>query len=577
MSFNNVTDFAESMPLSRVVQELRTRGLNVEAPDRELRSELARAICAENGVYVPRGSAPGYGAESGLAGVAGEVGRHQSEGLDSERPPAESTRLNGDFRSSGAIPRRQGQNQSAMAGGNAATGHNNPASTSLPPSFRNAYLGKYNNFRLGGASGNQTPAAELYGPRPENFDLDDEDLPGESGEHFFKERYEQLPSARAHRARALQAGSLRARFAPDQAPIFHQPIGPYFEEEEPPAYGDVAIRPENNAQRQRRISTAFDSLRKLNIKFSGAQNEDPDEFIKSLKEGRHILQLADEELLQCVPFLLTGVARNWYRTTGAGWRSFREFEQAWFMRFTNPDFQYALKEEIRARTQHPRERVTDFLTNLKCLLERLRPPMPERDQIREAMRNMLPALSLPLNVAIGLNQGATWVDLERAAANMERSMFHAKQYKPPPSVDESMLPSLAYKDSGRPYRPKPIRVNAVEEEEAIDDLMLGLDDFMPDEELAHLRYRSNANTTPGSRSGPERPKVEGRCWRCGEKGHFMDGCKNPRRVFCRDCGKYGVRRTNCPVCPPIREQTFCTRCGLIGPTTEECECSRSEN
>ena len=156
-------------------------------------------------------------------------------------------------------------------------------------------------------------------------------------------------------------------------------------------------------------------------------------------------------------------------------------------------------------------------------------------------------------------------------------MIHAKQYKPPPSVDESMLPGLAYRDSGRPYRTRPVRSSAVDEEEAFDEIMLGLDDGIPEEELAHLQYRNSANTTPGFRFRTERPKGEHLCWRCGEKGHRMENCTNPRRVFCRDCGKPGVRRMNCPDCPKIQERIFCTWCGLIGPTTEECKCANSEN
>ena len=596
MSSENLATYAESMPISQVLQELRARGIHRTAPDQELRAELARAIFAENGMYLRRESGQGQQTESSPADTVREEGHHQAPGASAmpEPPPAESTRINGDFHPTGAVPRRFGHQ--SLPGGS-VPGQRHPLGTSLPASFKRAYLGNADfNLRRGSSRENWAPIPEEPEAHLEDFRFNLDDLPGRGEGYITEEHYNRLPFVRARRESALPMGPPRAREGLDRAPQFNQPPpfyqAPQFdrapgfaqpgrprrvEAEGWPDHEDFDHRPENDSQRQRRLSAAFDSLRKLNIKFSGAPSEDPDEFIRSLREGRQILQITDDELLQCVPFLLAGVARSWYRTTGAHWRSFEEFERAWFGRFTSPDFQYALREEIRARTQHPRERVTDFLTNLRCLMERLEPPLSERDQIREALRNMLPSLTVHLSMALSMNPWATWLDLERLAANVERSMVNAKQYKPPPSADDSMLPSLAYKDSGRSYRPKPVRVNAVQEEETFDEMMLGLDDYVPDEELAHLRYRNSANTTPGGRPGADKLKPEGRCWRCGEVGHFMESCKNPRRVFCRDCGRYGVRRMNCPDCPTIREQVYCTRCGLIGPTTDECKCTNSEN
>ena len=471
MSINGLATFTESMPIERVIAELQQRGLPTEAPARRLREDLAQVIFRENGIN--QGQArmePGRESITGPSqtvrgaeghedpGVAGAMGGNPGPNV----PPAESTRLNGDRPSLGAIPKVSQRNQSAVLRGGAAPWQ---LGMSLPLGQQGYIFDVRQSHALGDGAANY---------EPENFEIDDfVDPPPdyrEVGSPRFVGRPIDRPAfAPVGRANVPFARPLRAeRFGP--APEFGR-LG-YPREVGFPGQDDLEQRHENEAQVQRRISTAFDCLRKLNIKFSGAPGEDPDEFIKSLKEGRQILRVTDEELLQCVPFLLSGVARNWYRTTGAHWRNFQEFENAWFGRFTNPDFQYALREEIRARTQHPRERVTDFLTNLKCLLERVQPPLPERDQIREALRNMLPSISIHLNMVLGIHPWATWADLERWSAGVERSMLNAKQYKPPPSLDESMLPGLAFKDSGRPYRPRPVRVNAVEEEEILDSLIL---------------------------------------------------------------------------------------------------------
>ena len=118
MSVNNQASFAESMPISQVVQELRDRGLNTEAPDRELRADLAQAIFAENGIYLRREAAQGQATGSSPLDTVREVDQQQAPtgGSMPGRPPAESTRLNGDFRSTGAIPKRLGLNRSAPGG-----------------------------------------------------------------------------------------------------------------------------------------------------------------------------------------------------------------------------------------------------------------------------------------------------------------------------------------------------------------------------------------------------------------------------------------------------------------------------
>ena len=74
-----------------------------------------------------------------------------------------------------------------------------------------------------------------------------------------------------------------------RAQDFHAPrLPPYVprDEEEP--------RPENDFDRQRRISSAFETMRKWNLKFSGAHGEDPVEFLRSINEGRGLLRVNDQ-------------------------------------------------------------------------------------------------------------------------------------------------------------------------------------------------------------------------------------------------------------------------------------------
>ena len=152
MSADHLASFTESMPISRVVQELRSRGLNMVAPDQELRGELARAIFAENGVYVAPESSSGQREESSPMDTVRNV-EHQPtpvRGSLPGQPPAESTRLNGDFRSAGAIP-RQTAHQSLMEPGVVVSGRVRHRGSSIPATISRACPGNLEpNYRAGG-------------------------------------------------------------------------------------------------------------------------------------------------------------------------------------------------------------------------------------------------------------------------------------------------------------------------------------------------------------------------------------------------------------------------------------------
>ena len=273
MSFVNFESFAESMPLSQVVQELRNRGLNTAAPDRELRAELARVIFRENNVpFAPL--KPGLDQEVfSPADTVKDLGPSQVQGGNSApgRPPAESTRLNGDFRLTGAIPKRT-EHQSFITAGDAAPRQSHQLGVSLPTSFRPVHLGISNfDLRPNMMQNNQAP----FSARPEDYDEDLDsligDLPGPEERYVAGRNRPQV--ARNRRLNAPRLRPVRAPFDFQQAPEFHRPGNLHFAGEERfPDQEDLEYVAENDSQRQRRLSTAFDSVRKLNIHFSGSPN-----------------------------------------------------------------------------------------------------------------------------------------------------------------------------------------------------------------------------------------------------------------------------------------------------------------
>ena len=51
---------------------------------------------------------------------------------------------------------------------------------------------------------------------------------------------------------------------------------------------------------------AYEILRKWNLKFSGASQEDPETFLMRFEEGRMLVPIQDRDLLRALPFFLSG-------------------------------------------------------------------------------------------------------------------------------------------------------------------------------------------------------------------------------------------------------------------------------
>ena len=97
-------------------------------------------------------------------------------------------------------------------------------------------------------------------------------------------------------------------------------------------------------------ASAFDIMRKWNLKFSGNNSEDPETFLMKIIEDRTIVPVEDLIILQIIPFFLSGIALHWYRSFRHTWKNFHEFSASFISRFGDVDFQFELRQEIYNRT-----------------------------------------------------------------------------------------------------------------------------------------------------------------------------------------------------------------------------------
>ncbi|EFN62561.1 hypothetical protein EAG_04420, partial [Camponotus floridanus] len=125
------------------------------------------------------------------------------------------------------------------------------------------------------------------------------------------------------------------------------------------------------------------------LKFSGTRGENAETFLFRIEEGRELVPVSDEDILRCLPFFLIGIALYWFRSKRNRLSDWNAFKDAWRTRFGDPDFQFALREEIMRRTQGEHESVTDFFSCLRAMFDRLSPSWTESEQVSSAFRNLL--------------------------------------------------------------------------------------------------------------------------------------------------------------------------------------------
>ena len=306
-------------------------------------------------------------------------------------------------------------------------------------------------------------------------------------------------------------------------------------------------------------------MRKWNIKYSGTRNDDPDAFLMRIEEGRDLVPVSDANLLRVIPFFLQGIALSWFRGSKHLWRTFEQFARAFRVRFGDSDFQFELRQEIHLRTQGERESVSDYLTCMRAMFDKLKPRMSEAEEVSYAHRNLLPRLHL----AIHRNEIEDFVHLEYLANIAQKSYRVARSYKPPPVPERSLLPDLAYRDPN--YRRSEKRSSAPRERLTFLEEEAESPEFEEPVDLAYLSLEKRSNgrtdgrTKPGGSSDtrarepkaptpklnnlPENPTPRVfKCWNCGEPGHGFTSCTGPRNRFCFGCGQKDVTKPECPRC-----------------------------
>lgn len=295
------------------------------------------------------------------------------------------------------------------------------------------------------------------------------------------------------------------------------------------------------------------------------------DFLSDLNVYKTASGASDEFVLtRVLPVALEASAGRWWRlqTPFASWA---DFEARFREEFLPPDYDYRIRRELEARTQHPREGLLEYIRAIQELFKRAIPGASDAEMVKHVLRRCHPRFRPFLH-------GRDYSSLEemaRSARAIEDALISELSYLPPPPVGEALEPACAWRDTYEtsPQRsPQPRTAAAgLNSPRARGPSALGdrqLERGRPLDGAAHggnspqrlepgfLRWENRPSLLAGSplpdpslslggrqrnplnSRGPSRPVVEtggsrgyvpngnqaGGCYRCGQPGHVRREC-----------------------------------------------------
>lgn len=143
-----------------------------------------------------------------------------------------------------------------------------------------------------------------------------------------------------------------------------------------------------NGARNQNARDLTKTIASWNLKFSGKDGDNIDEFFMRIAEYRQVAALQDSDLLRAVPMLLDLPALNVYRTKLEGWRNWAEFEKELRDQYQDDLYTERLADEARARTHKINEPVRDYINAMLLIYNKMRQQPAREIMLERIYRNM---------------------------------------------------------------------------------------------------------------------------------------------------------------------------------------------
>lgn len=272
---------------------------------------------------------------------------------------------------------------------------------------------------------------------------------------------------------------------------------------------------------------------KWGIKISGFDDKSVNSFIVEVEEKALAKGVEIRKLILGVTEFFSGEAITWYRSVIGEINSWEELKIALRKEFLPLDYEESLWDEIKGRKQGTKETLGMFVANMLGLFSRLSETVPEERKLRIIQMNMSPFYmeKLALQKVLSIRQ------LKDLGKELDLSKSRMEQYSGPRSKVKPLEPEFRCKS-------KPV-VSEVEVAEVA----------VPKVKPTPQTKAPKATPPPESDVNSNRARRVG-CWQCGSQDHGFRFCKVPKKWdFCTRCGLKGAATADCNRCKARRGPT----------------------
>ncbi|KAH8306566.1 hypothetical protein KR059_003244 [Drosophila kikkawai] len=266
-------------------------------------------------------------------------------------------------------------------------------------------------------------------------------------------------------------------------------------------------------------------MTKWGLSFDGTT--DPLGFIEHIEERADTCRIDRRYLAQALVVLLAGRAESWFRTSGLQQASWTEVRREFLDFFLPPRYYQRLEDDIRMHFQKPNEPFKEYLIDIR--LQMRRAGFSSDKELERIYENMLPEYQLYTR----RQDFRTLTELTHLVTNYEETRSRGGR------ALENRIPTQR-QATGASYAADGDRMPTRRTQQAPSsgNALNG--------SLSRNACTSQSAVTPR----PEAVNVRDACRNCGQSGHFEAECRNPRILFCWDCGQRGRRTVDCCRQPP---------------------------
>lgn len=254
---------------------------------------------------------------------------------------------------------------------------------------------------------------------------------------------------------------------------------------------------------------------KWNITFDG--NSGLNQFLERIESLSLSRGVSKEQLFRQASDLFTGNALVWYRMITPSVSSWSELVSKLRQTFLPANYDLALMDEIRSRTQASNERVEIFIAVMENLFSRLSHNLDEETRIHYILRNLQPKFQR----TCALQNIPTLYELIAICKRLEDTEIQIAKFRDPPVRNSSTLePDLSYQ--GQSQRSSTFMKNSRTSIASLD----------------RTRVANSASNR----------KKRYACWNCNSTEHMYPKCPKPLSRFCFSCGEKNVTKSQCSRC-----------------------------